>query len=221
MYKLYNANLKHFKPFELPSLLLPEHEACTKELGLDYYHKFYDENIEQRYKNMSLKDENILLCEYSSFELFSFNNEACYAPNLALEKLVLKNSFKAFNAAIYQGFHDASTSLKALDLLGAKNVAFNRQFKSNGYELLHIDPETAFANAACIVFDAYDSGADFLVVEDLYSFIMFDTHAKELQRYMNRSLNDFYILSLPQLLSLGAGVIPKSLASNKLKAVLV
>lgn len=219
MYKLYLANLKHFDPFILPEAALPEYEERLVDLGLDFYHRCYDESIEERYKEQSAGDEAIILNDYSSFSLHDFTPDAFYAPKLALEKFKLKRSFKDFNIAVYKGFGGGEASQSLVKLCEAKEIKFEREFKDNGYRLLHIDEDAALKAAAAIVFDAYDSGADFLLVEDVYSFLAFDN--KALQKAMNRSLNDFYILSFAQMYTLAVGLMPKSLANNKLKAVLV
>lgn len=221
MYKIYKTNLKVFDPFYIDKSFLAEATEEVKELGLDYYHRCYDEGVGLRYKELSSQDEKIILSDYSTFSLFDFKIDAFYAPKLALENFECKQSFKDFNIAIYKGFGGAKATKELVAKSEAKEVRFSRSFKDNAYKLLHINEEVSFQAASKIVFDAYDSGADFLVVEDVYSYIMFDNHYKDLQKAMNRSLNDFYILTFSQLFSLASGKIPQSLKLNKTKAILV
>lgn len=221
MYKLYESDEEAFKAFELDGLLLASHEKIKKNLKLDFYKALYDKNIKKNYEQMSFKDENIIVNEYSLYKLFSFRSDIFYGPLLCLENFKLKRSFKGFKIAVYKGFSPNKASSLLIKACQGEEISFDRARKSNGYSLLRVNEPVALAAAAAIVFDAYDSGADFMLVEDVYSFYIFDKLAKKLEISMNRKLEGFYILSFAQMLSLASSHIPKSLNTNVLKASLV
>lgn len=222
MYKIYNSKNKAFAPFEcIPSEFLPDSTILTKELALDFYSYSFDPKMIDRLKEQSLADENVVFTELSSFYLHSFKEDIFYAPKLALESFKLVNSFEGFNIAIYDGFLKAEASHTLAKLSKAKLIPFNRSFKDNGFRLLEIDPDVAYQAAARVVFDAFDSGADILVVEDVYSMFMFDSCIKQLKRAINRDIEHFCILSFAEFFSLAVNIIPKSLSLHKLKPTLV
>ena len=68
---------------------------------------------------------------------------------------------------------------------------------------------------------AFDSGADFLLASNDAEFYMFDTLSKKLEKFANRSLQDFYILRVSELIELENGKIPASLKEHTLKVNLV
>ncbi|WP_462104385.1 HdrB C-terminal domain-containing protein [Campylobacter concisus] len=90
-----------------------------------------------------------------------------------------------------------------------------------GFELLKVNEKLAFALASKTIFNAFDSGADFLLASNEAEFYMFDTLSKKLEKFTNRSLQDFYILRVSELIELENGKIPGSLKEHTLKVNLV
>ena len=90
-----------------------------------------------------------------------------------------------------------------------------------GYDLLKVDEELACKLASKIVFAAFDSGADFLLASNEAEFYIFDTLAKKLEKSANRSLQEFYVLRVSELMALENGEIPSSLKEHVLKVGLV
>ena len=90
-----------------------------------------------------------------------------------------------------------------------------------GYDLLKVDEELAYKLASKIVFAAFDSGADFLLASNEAEFYIFDTLAKKLEKSANRSLQDFYVLRVSELMTLENGEIPSGLKEHVLKVGLV
>ena len=90
-----------------------------------------------------------------------------------------------------------------------------------GYDLLKVDEELACKLASKIVFAAFDSGADFLLASNEAEFYIFDTLAKKLEKSANRSLQDFYVLRVSELMALENGEIPSSLKEHVLKVAII
>ncbi|AJC84278.1 hypothetical protein IMC75_05255 [Campylobacter peloridis] len=229
MYNIYtNSNNDLFCHFDIIKDALEvvgiKSTLCEKPLGKNYFIIDYDpKDILQEYAAM-LKEDNILACEYSSYEIIQKIEKVQYAPQIFLENLKtehIKHYFKQFNIGVYQGFCDAKCSLELAKMVDANIIDFERKYKSCGYGFLNLNAKLAFECAAAIVLDAYDSGCDFLIVENFYSFYMFDKCAKELQAVSNRNFEDFYILSFAEFANLALGIIPHTLKKHKLKVSLV
>ncbi|AJC85923.1 HdrB C-terminal domain-containing protein [Campylobacter sp. RM16704] len=228
MYKLYtNSNNDLFCYFDIIKHALEkihiQTTICEKPLGKNYFIIDYNPNdILEEYSRM-MDEDNILVCEYSIYEIMSKIKKIQYAPEIFLKYLKIENIkyfFKDFNIGIYQGFSDAKHSLQLTNILQAKIIDFERKHKSCGYNFLNLNTELAYKCAAAIILDAYDSGCDFLVVEDFYSFYMFDKCAKGLQAVSNRNFEDFYILTFAELANLALGIVPYTLKKHKLKVSL-
>jgi len=87
--------------------------------------------------------------------------------------------------------------------------------------VLKVNEKLAFAFASKTIFNAFDSGADFLLASNEAEFYMFDTLSKKLEKFTNRSLQDFYVLRVSELIELENSKIPASLKEHTLKANLV
>ncbi|MCV3439881.1 hypothetical protein L8W50_02880 [Campylobacter lari] len=229
MYKIYtNSNNDLFCYFDIIKDALDkvgvQSALCEKPLGKNYFIIDYDpKEILNEYSRM-MNEDNILACEYSSYEIMSKIEKIQYAPEVFLKHLKqehIKHFFEQFNIGVYQGFSNANFSLELAKILKANIIDFERKYKSCGYGFLNLNAELAFKSAAAAMLDAYDSGCDFLVVEDFYSFYMFDKCYKELQAISNRNFEDFYILSFAELANLALGIVPYTLKKHKLKVSLI
>ncbi|WP_149716108.1 hypothetical protein [Campylobacter concisus] len=131
-----------------------------------------------------------------------------------LEKIKSLDKFKGFKIAV-------SDKIPVnLDKFRANFINLNTKFPC-GFELLKVNEKLAFALASKTIFNAFDSGADFLLASNEAEFYMFDTLSKKLEKFANRSLQDFYILRVSELIELENGKIPASLKEHTLKVNLV
>lgn len=164
--------------------------------------------------------ERNFICDLSLQEYARSNCKNITCIMQELQNLEIKNDFSGFNIAVYCGF-DMELVFHFISKTKAKIVDFETKEFESGIRFLGSNNELAYKKAAKIVLDAYDSGADFLIVADSLSFKMFDTLSDELQRVSNREFNDFYILHLAEFLYLANGIVPSSLKNHKLKVTLV
>lgn len=131
-----------------------------------------------------------------------------------LEKIKSLDKFKEFKIAV-------SDKIPVnLDKFRANFINLNIKIPC-GFELLKVNEKLAFALASKTIFNAFDSGADFLLASNDAEFYMFDTLSKKLEKFANRSLQDFYILRVSELIELENGKIPASLKEHTLKVNLV
>ena len=131
-----------------------------------------------------------------------------------LEKIKSLDKFKEFKIAV-------SDKIPVnLDKFRANFINLNIKIPC-GFELLKVNEKLAFALASKTIFNAFDSGADFLLASNEAEFYMFDTLSKKLEKFANRSLQDFYVLRVSELIELENGKIPASLKEHTLKVNLV
>ncbi|QPH84582.1 hypothetical protein CVT06_05560 [Campylobacter concisus] len=135
-------------------------------------------------------------------------------PKNELEKIKSLDKFKGFKIAV------SDKIPQNLDKFRANFINLNIKIPC-GFELLKVNEKLAFALASKIIFNAFDSGADFLLASNDAEFYMFDTLSKKLEKFANRSLQDFYILKVSELIELENGKIPANLKEHTLKVNIV
>ena len=131
-----------------------------------------------------------------------------------LEKIEKLSKFKEFKIAIKDKLPANLSAYKANFIeLNAKTPC--------GFDLLKTYEELAYKLASKLVFAALDSGADFLLASNEAEFHIFDTLAKKLEKSVSRSLQDFYVLIVSELMALENGEIPSELKERVLKVAII
>ncbi len=188
---------------------------CDTQKGIFYHLPSKNENLENTIKNLQkeiidLKLINEAALEFDLPKINAFDNEI-------KELGEIKYDFDNFNIACY-GFKikdDIKSKIKA------HFISYENNDKNNGFSLLQLSPELSYKMAANIILDAYDSGADFMVVNQVKDFYMFDTCSKKLMQSSGREFKDFYVLSYFEFLSLIQGIKNPSLQNHELKVSLI
>jgi succinate dehydrogenase / fumarate reductase cytochrome b subunit len=146
-------------------------------------------------------------------------------------KSALKHPFSDFQAAIYKGVNalelerltDTSATCKLLDLVGIKLVKTFTCKDNDGYELQDANRQIANRLAGTILLDAFDSAADFLVLNDVRTFSFFDSKQKEIAKEMGRDIN-LPLLTPLQVILLAMGIHEQQklgLDTHKVKVTLI
>ncbi|EAJ0735928.1 DUF5644 domain-containing protein [Campylobacter coli] len=188
---------------------------CDTQKGIFYHLTSKNEDLENTIKNLQkeiidLKLINEAALEFDLPKINAFDNEI-------KELGEVKYDFDNFNIACY-GFKikdDIKSKIKA------HFISYENSDKNNGFSLLQLNPELSYKMAANIILDAYDSGADFMVVNQAKDFYMFDTCSKKLMQSSGREFKDFYVLSYFEFLSLIQGIKNPSLQNHDLKVSLI
>lgn len=128
-----------------------------------------------------------------------------------------KKSLENFSVAVYNN----KNIEKFLASNNANIVLFEKFQNTNGTAFLANDKNTALKLAGEILFDAFDSGADFLVVNYYEDFEIFDTFSREIEKIFNRELIDFYVLKFDELCEILNAKEPQSLKNHKLKVYIL
>lgn len=116
--------------------------------------------------------------------------------------LELKNSFKDFNVAFYQGPKPSESYSDLLEFTQAKEISFAAQNKASGVNIAHKLSDVAFSKGAEIIVDAFDNSADILVVEDEAQRVHLSS--RENRKASNREI-DIQIITSSQLLEIALG----------------
>lgn len=161
-----------------------------------------------------LLDENLSLnVNVEIFSLEQFLLEAVGEEKLAS---FLKRPFTHFSAALFYSnnfcrsrkYNDAKNINTLLDLIKLSRITYSKAYESDGFEILNISASVSNKLASIVMLDMFDHAADFVIVCDARSFIMFDYYQKELEKAAGREIG-LSVLSLPELLALAFGVDDK------------
>lgn len=104
----------------------------------------------------------------------------------------LKEKYIAYYAGI-EGKNENIISQMILDM-GIKEVTLVKKNKRSGVTLLADNKDLALRKAGAILLDAYDAGAEVLVVEDEASYEMFETHFKKIENALGRKIRGLELL---------------------------
>ncbi|RXJ91939.1 hypothetical protein CRV00_13670 [Malaciobacter molluscorum] len=154
----------------------------------------FDENIEN--KILKLKKE-LNFYKKDEEQNFKINKTTNFnLKELSSININIKNNFKDFNISYYgENNHFIKSYLKKLACkiidLDTKDVDLNKSS-------FHINKNLTFKIAGEIIQEAFDKGSDFLVVNNIYDFYIFDYNRKELKKQVKREIN-LPILHLQEL----------------------
>jgi succinate dehydrogenase / fumarate reductase cytochrome b subunit len=158
----------------------------------------------------ALQKKNVLF----SLEVEVLSLEQFLRETVGEEKLktLVQRPFSNFQAALFRGnaacrarkYNDEAHLNTLLDSIGLKRVAFESAYESDGFEILDASDVTAYKLAAKAMLDMFDNAADFVVVSDARSFMMFDFYQKELEKTAGREIN-LTVFTTAELLGLAMG----------------
>ncbi|MDR1008538.1 MAG: hypothetical protein LBL65_08290 [Campylobacteraceae bacterium] len=141
----------------------------------------------------------------------------------------IQHPFDSFKAAFYYGADIRADEYSNrelnnfFDTVKLKRVRFSREFKPSGYELMQYAPKIALKMAGSVLLDAFDNGADFLIVSDTRIFYLMDRKRKEIEHAMGREI-PIYLLTLPQVALMATGITDKNalgFSAHKIKPTLL
>lgn len=196
-------------------------KTTTNDIGYDlrYRAKFTD-IFKSVLEEAKAQNRPLVALENSSYlSLKEANKELNIGAEILHVNYILATSFdpqdivhdfSKFRASIYYGSDDESLEQSALAKLlqatKAKEIQLTKTYSNDGFAFLELDGALAYKMAAEILFDAYDSSCDFLVINDIRSFAIFDTKQKKVAKAYGRSLKDgLPILSIAQVLLMALG----------------
>lgn len=160
--------------------------------------------------------------EFSIEEDIKFLDKVCgYKRKERKKEVELKDflnkdfdaDFSSFTIAVYND-SEAETLVRKAGAKVADFVYEDLDYCPAGFKE---DEKTVLELAGRIIFEAYDSGADFLLVNSDEDFDFFDGKSSALSCHKNRDLENFYVIKMSEFLALAENKINDDLKA-KLKA---
>ena len=157
------------------------------------------------------------LCEMFGVERDEDAQLETIVERIGLEKVksACKHPFTDFKVAFYSGsfacedLDEVETYAQdTLDAIGAQQIGFTRATYADGFDIVDTHPDIAFQKAGNIVLDAFDSGADILVVDNRESHFMFDQNKLALEKAVGRDIR-IPVLNFAQMVALAVGITDK------------
>lgn len=144
-----------------------------------------------------------------------FEDSNLYIESFDKNKFI--NNFAKFNIAIY----DDLAVEKLVRKIDAKVVCFENQALEIPKSIQECDKTLALQMAGAILFDAFDSGADFLLINNRRIFDILNDNMAQILKLVGRQIDGFYLLTFSEFLLLAENKTPKSLKNHSLKVLLV
>lgn len=146
--------------------------------------------------------------------------EEILTQDTVLETLLtqIKHPFSNFQAALFLGtngcrakkYRKEACFTQLFECIKLKSIAHESMYESDGFEVNDTSLHLSHQLAATAMIDMFDHAADFVVISDARSFIMFDHAQKELEKVINREIG-LSVFSMPELLLLAMGITDKKM----------
>ncbi|MGM0519645.1 MAG: hypothetical protein ACQERD_08370 [Campylobacterota bacterium] len=128
----------------------------------------YEEESKQNFRV-----KNTLIIDFANFE----------------KEYEIKHDFKDFNYAYYNSSNTINKEyLLFLDKLEGKLLNLDTKNMDLAKNSFHVNPKLTYFLASKIVLDAFDSAADFLIVDNEQDFYIFDYNRKLLEKQCGRDI---------------------------------
>lgn len=155
-------------------------------------------------------------CDILKFEP-ARSNKILSAQSMAeFDAAGAKHDFSGFNIAVW--YDEAAEELASR--LGAQILHFGCEGAPLGAQIYERERECALRLGGEILFDAFDSGSDFLLVNSKLALDFLDGRSDEIQRLFGRGLAGFYLIATDELIALARGERP-DFSARKLKPTLI
>ena len=96
----------------------------------------------------------------------------------------------------YYKLSSANSIAKQIKKLGTKEVNFSRSNKLSGLSLIEDSKDLALQKAGRTLLDAYDCGAEVIVIDDIKTLEMFETNFKNIEKTVGRKMRNLELTSI-------------------------
>lgn len=103
--------------------------------------------------------------------------------------------------AHYAGLASHDAMHKLIGEIGMKGIHFSRANKLCGVGILEDNKDLALKKAGAVLLDAYDSGAEVLLVEDIAALDMFREHFSSIEKVIGRKIIGLELISAEDFVS--------------------
>ncbi len=155
----------------------------------------YHTSLKNRIYNFDMNIEDKIHKIQNSLNLFEPLEEQNFRLNKTLiinfgnfeEEYEIKHNFKDFNIAYYPS-NDCKQTFEMLEKLDANILKLDSMKLDLAKNTFNKNPLITYHVASTILLDAFDSGADFLVVDTAEDFYIFDYNRKQIEEICGRDI---------------------------------
>jgi hypothetical protein len=166
------------------------HTLADIEVGAAYYTSLknrilnFDSAIEDKIHTIQ---EKLNLREDIEKQNFRINNTLILDFGEFEKDYEIKHDFKDFNIAYYPS-NNSEETIDLLNKLEAKNLKLDSLKIDIAKNTFNKNPEITYRTACTILLDAFDNNADFLLVDNIEDFYVFDYNRKAIEKLCGREI---------------------------------
>ena len=166
------------------------HTLNDVEIGAQYHTNLknriynFDESIEEKIQDIQKK---LLLFEDLDKQNFRINKTLIIDFGDYENSCEIKHDFKDFNIAYYPSKNNEKT-LKLLSNLNANILNLPTLKLDLAKNTFNKNPHITYCVASTILLDAFDTNADFLLVDTVEDFYVFDYNRKQIEKISGREI---------------------------------
>ena len=182
------------------------HALSEVEIGAQFH-----TSLEKRIYDFDLTIENKIQDLQKKLDLFEDLDKQNFRINKTLiidfgkfeETYEIKHDFKDFNIAYYPSKNNEKT-LELLEKLDAKMLNLDTLKLDLSKNTFNKNPRITYCVASTILLDAFDTNADFLLVDTIEDFYIFDYNRKQIEKISGREII-LPVIHVNELQKLAAG----------------
>lgn len=170
---------------KIEALLLDEQTGLHFHTNLS--NKIYniDSEIEKSIQQLQTK---LNITKTQEEQNFKSNNTKAIALTQDFVNATVQHTFKDFNIAYYKGLKGCEKTQTLIENLEAKQIQLPSLNNDLAMNTFHVNPFLTYNLAAQMMLDAFDNNADFVVVDNMQTFYLLDSHRKELEKVSGREV---------------------------------
>ncbi len=178
-----------------------EHQDAILEAITSAYSGLFDCEYENNFFDPQNHHEEISALKHLARpedepSLFSLLMIKLFKKEEVVEKPVENRTFKTVtienllekNIAYYKGTSTDNAMETLLEEMEIKTVSFSKYKKLCGLTLIEDNKDLAFRKAGAVLLDAYDAGAEVLVVENIDKYEMISKYFKNIEKTIGRKM---------------------------------
>ncbi|WP_368030725.1 DUF5644 domain-containing protein [Arcobacter sp. s6] len=201
------------------------HALNEVEIGAQYH-----TSLENRIYDFDLTIENKIIDIQKKLDLFEENDKQNFRINKTLiidfgtfeDSIEIKHDFKDFNIAYYPSKNNEKT-LELLEKLNAKILNLDTLKLDLAKNTFNKNPKITYCVASTILLDAFDTNADFLLVDTVEDFYIFDYNRKQIEKISGREiiLPVIHVNELQKLASGNHDEVKKTLEKHQINPEII
>ena len=139
-------------------------------------------------KSMAKPEPEPSLCSKFMTRFFHKNEEKQESPTTIERRFTTIENLNEKQVAYYAGPRGQTDMHIYISHAGLKEIHFSRSHKRSGLSILKENKHLAFKKAGATLLDAYDAGAEVMIVEDFEVYTMFLENFSQIEKVVGRKM---------------------------------